>query len=327
MRFYHLQTFTETKKLPLFIEAAVTIGNFDGVHLGHQEVLKTLLAKSKILNLPSVVVIFEPFPLEYFNQNILEPTRLMTLAEKLAALRNFGVDYVVCVHFQAHIMSLTAENFVEEILLQKIGAKLIVVGEDFKFGKGKTGDIKFLQSVSLKYGYEFIAVPEFFIEKKRVSSTLLRQALFLGDLTTFKRFTKANYFFTGRIVHGDKRGRDLGFPTANIFSRKKLLPKSGVYVVKIVSLQGESNIYYGVANIGFRPTVQEKAGKRVLEVYIFDFAKNIYQRKIKIEFLHYLREEKKFSNFQMLQKQIAEDIVLAKQNLLHPKIDEEKVTL
>lgn len=287
--------------------AVVTIGNYDGVHLGHQAILQKLIAKAHELNLPAVVVIFEPQPEEYFNPQT-EVARLSSLREKLTYFRNHGVANVLCLRFNGRLAAMSADEFIQQILLDALRVRYLIVGDDFGFGHRRSGNFTLLQQYAKQHHFMVEQMLPFRINGVRVSSTLVRTALQVGDLAIAQELLGHPYTLMGRVVHGEKVGRSLGFPTANVYLPHKVFPVSGVYIVKIHGLA--AHYYQGVANIGVRPTVGST--QRLLEVYIFDFNENIYGKKIEVEFLRKIRDEKKFTSFELLQQQIAIDVRMAK---------------
>jgi riboflavin kinase / FMN adenylyltransferase len=305
-----MQFFRDTKNLKTKFASGsvITIGNYDGIHLGHQKILSAVAAKARALKLPSVVIIFEPQPEEFFTPHA-NYSRLTSLREKLIRLAKFNIANVLCLRFNKKFAAFTAEQFVKKILVDALNIRYLIVGDDFVFGKDKQGDFALLQKLSTKNNFQAAVVPQVKLNSMRVSSTLIRAALQLGDLKTAAQFLGRPYTLFGRVVHGAKRGRDLGFPTANIYLPHKILPISGVYAVKIHFLNGKD--FFGIANVGSRPTIGD--AKKILEVYIFGFNADIYGEKIEIEFVQKIRDEKKFPSFALLQQQIASDVLQTKQ--------------
>lgn len=288
-----------------------TIGNFDGVHIGHQQVLFHLRQMGQALNLPTIAIIFEPQPLEYLKMDS-STIRLTTFVEKIRLLRQIGIDYILCLRFNADLANLSAADFVSKLLISVLQIKGIVVGDDFVFGRDRRGNGKFLQDYGQKYHFSVCIVPPYKMDNIRISSSAIRYTLQNGDVQTAAQMLGRPYSATGRIVHGDKLGTQLGFPTANIAILRKVLPLTGVYAVRVLGLANK--IYYGVANIGFRPTINNrKVPAKLLEVYLLNFSADIYQHKITVEFLFKVRDEKKFPNFDMLKRQIKDDVLKAEQ--------------
>lgn len=284
-----------------------TIGNFDGVHLGHQNLIKTLRAKANALNLPLVLILFEPQPREYFQQE-QAPARLSGLREKLDVLRHCQVDYVYCIKFDDVFAQTTATEFARNYLFSTLNIKHLLVGEDFRFGKNREGDVNLLQQLSSEYACDVEIYSDFCINEDRISSTKIRTALATGDLQTAARYLGRTYSICGRVVYGAQRGRQWGIPTANIGLRRLAVPLQGVYAVK--ACLATQQTVYGVANIGRRPTVD--GTKCVLEVHLFDFEQSIYGELVQVFFLHKLRDEVKFTSVDALIEQIRDDIEVAK---------------
>lgn len=281
---------------------AVTIGNFDGVHLGHQAVLGQLAERAAELGLPMAVMIFEPQPQEFFAPETA-PARLTRLREKLEALRRYAVERVLCLRFDRALASLTAEEFIQRVLIDGLDVRYLVVGDDFRFGKGRSGDFKLLQEIGERQGFPVVNMHTFAIGGERVSSTRVRDALAQGDLETAGALLGRPYRMSGRVAHGEQRGRSIGFPTANIHLHRDKTPLQGVYAVELFGLEHEP--LPGIANLGRRPTVD---GTRLqLEVHLFDFDQDIYGRNVHVNFLQRIRDERKFESFDALREQIVRD--------------------
>jgi riboflavin kinase/FMN adenylyltransferase len=288
-------------------EVAATIGNFDGVHLGHQAVLGQLAERAADLALPTTVITFEPQPQENFAPGSAPP-RLTRLREKVVALRRYAVDRVLCLRFDARLASLAAGEFVQRILVDGLAVRYLVVGDDFRFGKGRSGDFDTLVRAGRDHGFQVAHMHTFDIGGQRVSSTRVRAALAAGDLALAEQLLGRPYRMLGRVAHGDKRGRTIDFPTANIFLHRHSTPVSGVFAVEMFGLDPEP--VQGVANVGTRPTVD--GTRTLLEVHLFDFDQDIYGRHVAVDFLHRIRDERKFESFEALKRQIAEDVVQAR---------------
>ncbi|AZI13517.1 bifunctional riboflavin kinase/FAD synthetase [Avibacterium paragallinarum] len=286
---------------------ALTIGNFDGVHLGHQAVLRHLREKATALSLPMVVMLFEPQPSEYFMGD-KAPPRLMRLRDKLSALADLGVDYVVRIKFNRAFASLSAEQFIQEYLVQRLKVKFLSIGDDFRFGAGRQGDFALLQQAGEKYGFTVEDNCSFQLNEQRISSTAIRQALAEDDLALAQQLLGKPYCIYGRVVQGNKLGRTIGFPTANIRLQRQVNPVKGVYAVKVKLPNGAE--YKGVANIGRRPTIN--GVKQLLEVHLFDFKQDIYGQPLQVELCDKIRDEVKFPSFDSLKEQIAKDVEVAK---------------
>ncbi|MFQ1047558.1 bifunctional riboflavin kinase/FAD synthetase [Avibacterium paragallinarum] len=286
---------------------ALTIGNFDGVHLGHRAVLRHLREKATALSLPMVVMLFEPQPSEYFMGD-KAPPRLMRLRDKLSALADLGVDYVVRIKFDRAFASLSAEQFIQEYLVQRLKVKFLSIGDDFRFGAGRQGDFALLQQAGEKYGFTVEDNCSFQLNEQRISSTAIRQALAEDDLAHAQQLLGKPYCIYGRVVQGNKLGRTIGFPTANIRLQRQVNPVKGVYAVKAKLPNGAE--YKGVANIGRRPTIN--GVKQLLEVHLFDFKQDIYGQPLQVELCDKIRDEVKFPSFDALKEQIAKDVEVAK---------------
>lgn len=279
-----------------------TIGNFDGVHLGHQAVLGQLAEKGAELCLPSVVITFEPLSREYFAP-ASAPPRLTRFRERFKALRRFSVDRVLVLPFNRKLAALSADEFVRRVLVEGLGVRYLVVGDDFRFGAGREGGFDRLCRAGERHGFEVVNMHTFSLGGERVSSTRIREALSTGDLDTAEQLLGRPYRMCGRVAHGDKRGRTIGFPTANIRMHRMVAPVDGVFAVEMFGIHGEP--VAGVANIGKRPTVD--GTRALLEVHLFDFQEDIYGRHVQVDFLKRIRPERRFESFEALKEQILID--------------------
>ncbi len=284
-----------------------TIGNFDGVHLGHQAVLGQLAEKAEQLGLPTTVVTFEPHPQEWFFPD-RAPPRLTRLREKLTALRRYSVDRVLVLRFDARLAAMEAAAFVERILVDGLGVRHLVVGDDFRFGRNRAGDFAFLRAMGARHGFDVVAMHSFRIDGARVSSTRIREALAGGDMDTAEKLLGRPYRMCGRVAHGDRRGRGIGFPTANLHLHRRASPVLGVFAVEVFGVPGEP--VPGVANVGVRPTVD--GTRALLEVHLLDFEGDLYGRYVQVDFLHKLRDERRFASFEALRAQIRRDVEAAR---------------
>ncbi len=287
---------------------ALTIGNFDGVHRGHQAMLERLKTAAAQRGLPAAVMTFEPHPREFFTPQ-QAPARLTTLREKLELFREQGVDLVFLCRFSRAFASLTAEDFIARILRDEVHARWVLVGDDFRFGAGRAGDFALLQAAGARYGFEAETLPSVTVEGVRVSSTAVREALAAGDMEWAAKLLGRPYSISGRVVHGDKLGEALGYPTANIQMKHNRPPVSGIFAVELCGLDG--HCLPGVASLGVRPTVKQD-GAPTLEVHIFDFHERIYGAHVRVNFLHKLRDEEKFPTLDALIAQIERDVAQAK---------------
>ena len=293
------------------VPIALTIGNFDGVHRGHQAMLSRLLEAADDLDLPSAVLTFDPHPREFFGRGTA-PARLTKLRTKLEAFRAFGIDRVYVARFDASLASLSPERFIEDVLVRRLAVRWVLVGEDFRFGKNRAGDIETLRAHASTFSVE--AMRTVAVHEQRASSTAVREALARGDLEHATALLGRPYAISGRVAHGEKRGRDLGFPTANLPLRRKP-PLSGIFAVRVHGL-GMPRL--GVASLGVRPTI-EPEGKPILEVYLFDFEDSIYGHRITVEFLHKLRDEEKYDTLDALTDQIRADVAQAREYFEKPE--------
>ena len=283
---------------------ALAIGNFDGLHLGHQALLAKLLETAKQQKLKSAVMTFEPHPREFFTPN-QAPTRLASLREKLERFADAGVDVVYLCRFDQKFAALSSDDFIQQILLHSVNAKTVLVGEDFRFGAGRRGGIEDIANA----GLNLISLPQVTLTEngilQRVSSTRVRNALAAGQLEVAASLLGRSYSISGKVIRGAQLGRKLGFPTANVHMRHERPALTGVYAVKLDGLEG-------VANLGVRPTV---AGvpKLLLEVHLFDFNGDLYGHHVHVEFFQKIRDEMKFDGLPALSAQIAKDVQVARQ--------------
>ncbi|MGD8549593.1 MAG: bifunctional riboflavin kinase/FAD synthetase, partial [Desulfobacterales bacterium] len=287
--------------------AVITIGNFDGVHIGHQALFHEVIEKADAIDGTSIVMTFEPHPVRVLKQNGHPP--LITLYEqKLELIESSGIDVLICIPFTMEFAAISAKEFVEDILLARIGMKAIVVGQDYTFGKNRQGNLELLQTYAKTFGFEVIVADWIQTLNKnpdRISSTRTRELVMAGKVAEAQKLLGRNYQIRGVVTTGRNRGgRLLGFPTANIILHDELCPKTGVYAVTVEC----GNIRRkGVANIGYSPTFGDQVFS--VEVHILDFNENIYDRKIRVNFIQRIRDEKKFSNISELSDQIKKDIV------------------
>ncbi|EXU75880.1 bifunctional riboflavin kinase/FAD synthetase [Erwinia mallotivora] len=285
----------------------LTIGNFDGVHRGHQALLARLCEEGRRRELPVVVMLFEPQPLELFAAG-KAPPRLTRLREKVRYLSEAGVDAVLCVRFDGRFAAQSAQSFIADLLVNKLGVRFLAVGDDFRFGAGREGDFLLLQQAGAEYGFDVISTQTFCEDGKRISSTAVRQALAADDLTLAATLLGHPFSISGRVVHGDALGRTIGFPTANLPLRRYVSPVKGVYAVEVF-IAGEGPVP-GVANIGTRPTVSGM--RQQLEVHLLDVAMDLYGRHIDVVLRKKIRNEQRFSSLDALKEQIAKDVVTAR---------------
>lgn len=284
---------------------ALTIGNFDGVHLGHQAMLAKLRAAASVRGLPACVMTFEPHPREFFAPD-QAPVRLTTLREKLEMLRQHGVDRAYVLRFNFALAQVTAQDFIDRILLRGLGVRWLQVGDDFRFGARRAGDLAMLRAQSVQHGYEVEGMATVEHDGGRVSSTGVREALAGGDVARAGRLLGRPFSISGRVVRGDQLGRELGFPTANVQMKHNRPPLTGIFAVELT--RGDGKRLQGVASLGVRPTVKARGAAPVLEVYVFDFNEEIYGEQVRVDFLHKFRDEAKYVDLETLKQQIARDV-------------------
>lgn len=293
---------------PLDDGCVLTIGNFDGLHLGHRQVIERLAEHGRRLQLPVVVVVFEPQPLEYFLTDHA-PSRLTRLREKTIQFATLPVDRLLVLPFNKTLADYHAEDFIRDVLIDRLKVKHLVIGDDFHFGKARRGNFALLQSKGKEYGFSVEATHSFELDSLRISSTLIRDALGEGDLALAQKMLGRDYSVCGRVAHGDKRGREIGFPTANIRMFRKNTPLVGVYAVTMTGIDGQR--FSGVANVGTRPTF-DGGSKVILETHLFDFNRDIYGRYVEVHFKRKLRDELRFESLETLKAQIRLDVATAR---------------
>ena len=290
---------------------ALTIGNFDGVHRGHQAMLERLKESARSLGLSACVLTFEPHPLELFAPQTA-PTRLTSLREKLELLAAHGIAQVHVSRFDRAYASRSPQEFIERILLAGLGMRWLLIGDDFRFGARRAGDFSLLQTASREHGFGLEAMPTVAFEGARVSSSMVRAALAAGRLAEAEVLLGRPYSISGRVVHGDKLGRQIGYPTANVQLRHNRPPLSGIFAVRTVD--GLGRWRDGAASLGLRPTVDD-SGRNKLEVHLFDYSGDLYGQHLRVDFLHKIRDEQKFSDLAALKSRIAEDCDMARKLL------------
>ena len=279
-----------------------SIGNYDGVHKGHQTIIAQLKEQGSAHNLPVTVITFEPHPQEYFRRD-QAPRRLTSFREKVMALQDAAVDRILCLRFGQQLAQMSPGEFVQNILVDGIGVRYLLVGDDFRFGKDRAGNFAFLQKAATNDGFKVDKIPTYLVNGHRVSSSRVRTCLNEGDLSGAQELLGRPYSISGRVVHGDKRGREWGFPTANINLERRPLSLNGIFAVRVNGLSRDN--LPGVASLGTRPVVD---GEHLwLEVFLFDFDQNIYGQRIEVEFVKKLRDEKNFGTVEELKEQIAQD--------------------
>lgn len=295
-----------------------TIGNFDGVHHGHQALLARVVEQARVLGVPSLAIIFEPQPLEYLAPHRQVP-RLTRCREKFQWLAKFGLDKVLVVQFNQAIAAMTPEEFID-LLFHRLGIRHLVIGEDFHFGKARQGNVALLQEAGKRLGFVVDALDDVMFEGERISSTRIRQVLLHGDHGLANQLLGHPYCIIGRIIHGDKQGRTFGFPTANIYQPRKLMVVSGIYAVKLHGIQEKP--LPGVAYIAHHASATKKQG--VVEVHLFDFDQDIYGRYVNVEFCKKIREDRAFDDIGTLKKQMEKDADEAHHYLMNTLFNESK---
>jgi riboflavin kinase/FMN adenylyltransferase len=300
-----MQVHRDIEQLPAFRNAVITIGTFDGVHMGHQQVIDKLKTEAALCNGETVIVTFHPHPRKVVSSTILGIRLINTLEEKLELLEAHGIDHVVVVPFTDAFANQPAEDYIRNFLIDKFHPHTIIIGYDHRFGRDRLGDYRLLEKKAFEYNYELKEIPKHILENISISSTNIREAILHNDTETANKLLGYDFFFTGTVVHGDKLGRKLGYPTANlkVADEEKITPGNGIYAV-----YGETSNrkrIKGMMSIGFRPTVDGK--KRVIEVNLFDFNEEIYDQPLRVYVKKYLREEIKFDGLEALVKQIDQD--------------------
>jgi riboflavin kinase/FMN adenylyltransferase len=282
---------------------AVTIGNFDGVHLGHQAMVARVVDAARARGLMPAALTFEPHPRELFSP-ASAPTRITSFREKVELLGHHGVQRVHVRRFSRRFASLSPEAFVEQVLARELRARWVLIGDDFRYGAKRAGDVAALVEAGHRHGFEVAFMPTVMLGGERASSTAVREALAAGDLERARRLLGRTYSIDGRVVHGDKLGRELGYATANVRMKHNRPPFTGIFAVRVHGLGDAAR--NGVASLGVRPTVSD-SGRHVLEVHLFDFAEEIYGRRLRVEFLAKIRDEAKYADLDTLKAQIARD--------------------
>ena len=290
--------------LPKFQNAVITIGTFDGVHLGHQLIISTLITEANKANGESVIITFHPHPRKVVSSVVTGIRLINTLDERIELLSKIGVDHLVVVPFTEYFANQTAEEYIKYFLVEKFKPNTIIIGYDHRFGKDRTGNYLLMVQKAIEYNYTLKEIPEHLLDAVKVSSTTIRNALLHGQIEEANKLLGYAFFFTGQVVHGNKIGRTIGYPTANLKSHneEKITLGDGIYAV-YVTVVGKK--YKGMLSIGFRPTVDGK--KRVTEVNIFDFDEEIYDQTIKVEIKKHLRQEVKFNSLDELKQQLHTD--------------------
>ncbi len=293
-------------KLPASLRhCVVTIGNFDGVHIGHQHILRELKSRAIKLASPCGVILFEPQPQEFFQEN--PPARLSTLRQKYRAIKQQGIDFIMVLRFNNKLAQMSAEDFIQQVLYHQLHIEEIWVGQDFHFGHQRQGDIHLLKKWGPHYGYQVHCMPDITLGSVRISSTQIRHLLLEGELHQARKLLGHFYTMIGRVIKGDARGRILDMRTANIKPPHKTVPLKGIFVVRV---ELDNQEWPAVASIGTRPVFSGHIF--LLEVHIFNFSANIYGKRLQVEFLHKLRDEENFDSIELLKAQMQQDLIDAK---------------
>lgn len=303
----------DIENLPLFRNAVITIGTFDGVHMGHRQIINKLKSEAKANNGETVIITFHPHPRKVVSSTILGIRLINTLEEKIELLEQLGIDHLVVVPFTDAFANQEAEAYVQHFLVNRFHPHTIIIGYDHRFGKERKGDYLLLEKLAPVFNYQLKEIPKHVLEEISISSTRIREALLNGKIEIADKLLGYEFFFSGTVVHGDKLGRKLGYPTANLkmTDEEKIIPHNGIYAVYAELLKNgphstsNEQRLKGMMSIGFRPTVDGK--KRVIEVNLFDFAEEIYDQPLRVYVKKYLREEIKFDSLDELVKQIDQD--------------------
>ncbi|HMO60533.1 MAG TPA: bifunctional riboflavin kinase/FAD synthetase [Ferruginibacter sp.] len=296
----------DINRLPLFKNAVVTIGTFDGVHCGHQQIINLMQAEAAAIGGETVIITFYPHPRQVISSRPGPVYLLNTLSEKIQLLEKYGIHHLVIVPFTEDFANQPAENYIADFLVKKFQPHTIIIGHDHHFGKNRSGNYELLEAKAQAFNYRVKEIPEYMLQEVTISSTRIREALLKNDVDTANIFLGYPYFFSGTVVQGNKLGRTIGYPTANLHieDNSKLVPGNGVYAVDVL-INGAQPTLRGMMNIGTRPTVD--GTKRAIEVNIFDFDKDIYGQQLTVYLKRRLRDEQKFSGLDALKAQLAKD--------------------
>ncbi|UPT14526.1 bifunctional riboflavin kinase/FAD synthetase [Buchnera aphidicola] len=287
--------------------SVISIGNFDGVHLGHQKLISTVYKVGQEKNLTTIIILFEPQPLEFFS-NRISPKRITTFQEKIKYIQLYKIDIILCIKFNSIFSSISAETFITKILINKLNVKFIIIGTDFKFGSKRNGDIFLLKKMSEKYKFTIVEIKPLYKNNIRISSTNIRRYLLKNNIKLAKLLLGRPFNIIGRVVYGNQIGRTLGYPTANIKLHQNIALNNGVYAVKI----NYEKTYFGICNIGVKPSSLNKHKNKTLEVHLFNAKINLYNKKIEILIYKKIRNEHFFISIQKLKNQIHKDVQIAK---------------
>lgn len=304
-----MQVHRNIDQLPEFRNAVVTIGTFDGVHRGHRQVIQKLKEEAALHHGETVIITFHPHPRKIVSSAILGIRLINTLDEKIELLEQLGIDHLVIVPFTEVFANQPAEEYIRDFLVTRFQPHTIIIGYDHRFGRDRHGNYELLEQRAARYQYRLQEIPKHILDNISISSTTIREDILHNRIETANKLLGYEFFFSGIVVHGDKLGRQLGYPTANLkmMDEEKIIPGNGIYAVYAELDNGEKERFKGMMSIGFRPTVDGK--KRVIEVNIFDFNQEIYSRPLRVYVKKYLREEVKFESLEKLVRQIDQDKV------------------
>jgi riboflavin kinase/FMN adenylyltransferase len=302
-----MTVYTDIQNLPIFKNAVITIGTFDGVHFGHQQILSLMKSAAKQVNGETVIITFHPHPRKIIGANKAPIYLLNTLDEKINLLEKYGIDHLVIIPFTEKFAQQSAEDYIADFLVNTFHPHTIIIGHDHRFGKDRIGDFQLLEDKAIKSGYQVKEIPGYMLNDVTISSTKIREALLNGDIEKAHDLLSYDYYFTGKIVKGNQLGRTIGYPTANIqmMDENKLIPCNGVYSVLVSNENLKINQLGGMMNIGYRPTVD--GNERTIEVNLFNFDESIYDETLTITLKKYLRSEEKFSGLDKLKIQLEKD--------------------
>ena len=302
-----MTVYTDIQNLPIFKNAVITIGTFDGVHFGHQQILSLMKSAAKQVNGETVIITFHPHPRKIIGANKAPIYLLNTLDEKINLLEKYGIDHLVIIPFTEKFAQQSAEDYIADFLVNTFHPHTIIIGHDHRFGKDRIGDFQLLEDKAIKSGYQVKEIPGYMLNDVTISSTKIREALLNGDIEKAHDLLSYDYYFTGKIVKGNQLGRTIGYPTANIqmMDENKLIPCNGVYSVLVCNENLKINQLGGMMNIGYRPTVD--GNERTIEVNLFNFDQSIYDETLTITLKKYLRSEEKFSGIDKLKIQLEKD--------------------
>ena len=301
-----MKTYSNANLIRKHQKGVLAIGNFDGIHLGHQKVIQDAKKKAIKNKLPFGIMTFEPVPVMFFNKRI-KSHRINSLHQKINQFKKFKLDFLIIIKFNKKFSKLSAEQFIEKIIFKKTKCKYLYVSKNFRFGFKRKGSIKTLKKFENKFNYKNLITKPFKMNKKVISSTLIRKKIREGKIKEVNKLLNRNWVVDGKVIKGNKRGRKIGFPTCNLKMGNYIIPRLGVYAVKVKSSNFNKK---GVANIGYRPTFNGQS--LLLETNIFGINRNLYNKVISVSFRKFIRPEKKFKNFEYLKKQIKFDIKKAK---------------